>query len=214
MPRDFHFCAEFNIPIMLGKKAITVYELLDGIKTVPGASIYYHTHRFLKQHHFLVPELPNDFAYWLRTVLNMRELGEVISSVNIVECRNVEELRNRFIAVLEDFKFKDAYSFGCAPGYEFQFTSCRTVTFPLPYKAASLKEFRSIFKDVSIYAFYYHMFESKLRRGKEKNDFSDWFESIGEHELAAKVSNFDPYTMTLEELRKKILNLIDIYGEH
>ncbi len=214
MSNVFKFHAEFNLPFLLGSKAITVYELLDGIKSVPAASIYYHTHRFLKQHHFLVPELPNDFAYWLRTVLNMRELGEVISSVNVVECRDIEELRNKFITVLEDFRFKDAYSFGCTPGYEFQFMSCRTVTFPLRHEAANLAEFRTILKNVSIYTFYYHMFESKLRRGKKNNDFSDWFERIGEEELAFRVSNLDPYTMTLEELRKKILNLIEEYGKH
>jgi hypothetical protein len=214
MRKVFQFYTEFNLPVMLGRKAITVYELLDGIKTVPDASIYYHTHRFLKQHHFLVPELPNDFAYWLRTVLNMRELGEVVSSVNIVECRNMQELRMKLIAVLEDFRFKDAYSFGCAPGYEFQFMSCRTVTFSLPNKASNLKEFAAILKDVSIYVFYYHMFESRLRRGRKENDFSQWFEQIGESELAQKVASLDPYTMTLEELRKKILTHITEYGKH
>ena len=214
MGKVFQFYSEFNIPILLGKKAITVFELVNGIKTVPDASIYYHTHRFLKQHHFLVPELPNDFAYWLRTILNMRELGELISSVNIVECQSVEELRNKFISVLENFKFKDAYSYGCAPGYEFQFISCKTVTFSLPYTASNLKEFVNIFKNVSIYSFYYHMFESKLRRGKKKNDFSEWFEQIGEHELSEHISSMDPYTMTLEELRKKILTLINAYGKY
>jgi hypothetical protein len=75
----------------------------------------------------------------------MRELGEMVSSVNIIECRNVEELRNKFADVLENFNYKDAYMFNCAPGYEFQFISCRTVAFPLPHRAASLKEFEEIF---------------------------------------------------------------------
>ena len=94
MSNIFQFFSEYNLPILLGKKAKNIGELLDGIGSVPGASIYYHTHRFLKTHHFLIPELPNDFAYWLRNVLNLKELGELVSSVNIVECMNLEQLRN------------------------------------------------------------------------------------------------------------------------
>ena len=214
MDSYFQFYSEFNMPILLGKKAKNINELIAGMKTVPDASIYYHTHRFLKQHHFLIPELPNDFAYWLRTVLNLRELGEMASSINIVECENIEQLRDKLTAVFEDFKFKDAFTVHCAPGYEFQFMSCRSVIFKLPQKAQNLQEFEKILQSVSIYAFYYHMFEPKLRRGKKTNDFSDWFKQIGENELAEKLSSLDPYTMTLEELRKKILNFIKLYGKY
>jgi hypothetical protein len=214
MDNYFQFFSEFNMPILLGKKAKNINELIAGMKAVPDASIYYHTHRFLKQHHFLIPELPNDFAYWLRTVLNLRELGEIVSSINIVECENIEQLRNKLIVVFENFKFKDAFSVNCAPGYEFQFMSCRTVVFKLPLKAQNLKEFEKIFESVSIYTFYYHLFESRLRRGKKTDDFSDWFGLIGEIELAEKVSSLDPYTMTLEELRKKILSFIKLYGKY
>jgi hypothetical protein len=49
----FHFYTRFNLPVLLGLKARTVPELLAGIRAVPGASIYYHTHRFLQQHHYL-----------------------------------------------------------------------------------------------------------------------------------------------------------------
>jgi Family of unknown function (DUF5752) len=213
MDNTFQFYSEYNVPILLGRKAKNIGELLDGIRTVPGASIYYHTHRFLKQHHFLIPELPNDFAYWLRNVLNLRELGELTSSVNIVECENLEQLRSKFVAIFENFNHKEAYNISCAPGYEFQFMSCKTFSFQLPLKAKDLKEFKKIFEHVSIYTFYYHIFESRLRKGKPMNDIAEWFKNIGENELSEKVSNLDPYTMTLEELRKKILNLMKQYGK-
>jgi hypothetical protein len=214
MDKVFQFCSEYNLPILLGKKAKNIGELLEGIGSVPGASIYYHTHRFLKQHHFLIPELPNDFAYWLKNVLNLRELGELVSSVNIVECMNLEQLRMKFVTTFENFSQKEAYKINCAPGYEFQFMSCKTFSFPLDFKASSLKEFEKILEHISIYSFYFHIFESRLRKGKAMNDFAEWFGIIGHTELSERVSNLDPYTMTLEELRKKILNLIKQYDKN
>ena len=92
--------------------------------------------------------------------------------------------------------------------------SCKTFSFPLAFKASNLKEFEKILENISIYSFYFHIFESRLRKGKAVNDFADWFGSMGYTELSEKVSNLDPYTMTLEELRKKILNLIKLYDKN
>ncbi|HTR80235.1 MAG TPA: DUF5752 family protein, partial [Bacteroidota bacterium] len=71
----FHFFSKLDQTILLGKKASNLTELLDGLRTVPGSSIYYHTHRFLQQHNYLSPEPPNDFAYWVTGVLNDTVLG-------------------------------------------------------------------------------------------------------------------------------------------
>ena len=214
MSKVFQFYSEFNLPILLGRKAKNINELIEGIKSVPGASIYYHTHRFLKQHHFLIPELPNDFAYWLRNVLNMRQLGELVSSINIVECTNLEQLRSKLINSFENFSYSNEFSFNCAPGYEFQFMSCKTFSLPVPFRARDLKEFVKMLNEVSVYVFYYHIFEPKLRRGKTKNDFAKWFEDIGEKDLSDRVSRLDPYTMTLEEFRKKIIGMVRQYGKN
>jgi len=71
--------------LLLGRTAHTIPELLEGITEIPESSIYYHTHKFLHQHHYLSPEPPNDFAYWVTEVLNIPDLGEKISSVDIVQ---------------------------------------------------------------------------------------------------------------------------------
>jgi hypothetical protein len=59
----FQFFTKLDQTLLLGLGAKTVEELLNGIRTVQDSSIYFHTHRFLQQHHFLSPEPPKDFTY-------------------------------------------------------------------------------------------------------------------------------------------------------
>jgi hypothetical protein len=210
---SFKFHLEYNLPVLLGKKATNVYELLDGIKTIPSASIYYHTHKFLKQHRYLVPEPPNDFAYWIRNILIQPKLGEMIASINIAEFNKLEDLRSKLVEILEN-NDRLGYGINCQEGFEFQFMSCKTFWFKYKYEAHNLKEFYDILQKIDISTFYVNIFDSILRREKQKNDFAEWFESISEMELAEKISRVDPYTLTLEGLRKKILNLIQRYGKY
>jgi hypothetical protein len=213
MSRPFRFLSEYNLPVLLGVKAKNVVELINNIRTVPSGSIYYHTHRFLKQHQYLVPEPPNDFAYWLRNVLNLRELGENIASVNTASFNNIENLRQKFISVIENFPVKDAYLINCSLGDEFQFMSCKTFCLPMHQTASNLKEFVAIVENISINAFYYHIFETQLRLGRNRNDFAQWFEALGYKELAQQISTLDPYTTTLEGLRKRVIELVSKYAE-
>lgn len=216
MSREFQFYTEYHLPVLLGLKARNINELMQYLKEVPEASIYYHTHRFLKVHHYLVPEPPNDFSYWIRNTLNLRELGELISSVNTVAFKSLEELRNKFVVLLENFRDKDSdvYSVNCSRGDEFQFMPCTTFCFPLEKTARTLAEFVDILKNASVNSLHYHIYEPKLRRGNKENDFAEWFREIGEDELAEKVSMLDPYASTMVGLKEDIINLVKKYGNH
>src|SRR5512146_1736852 len=98
---EFYFHTKLDQTILLGRKAKNIEELLSGIKAVPESSIYYHTHRYLQQHHYLSPEPPNDFAYWIREVLNDIRLAEELSSVDVVQFSTLAELRESFIATIQ-----------------------------------------------------------------------------------------------------------------
>ncbi len=88
----FQFNTKFDRTILLGKKARNVAALGHGVRTVPDGSIYFHTHKFLQQHHYLSPEPPNDFAYWTTHVLNEATLGEQLSSVDIIQFHSITAL--------------------------------------------------------------------------------------------------------------------------
>jgi len=205
---DFQFYTKLDQTILLGKKANNIPELLDGIRSVPDSCIYYHTHRFLQQHHYLSPEPPNDFAYWVTQVLNDDVLGEQLSSVDIIQFQSIAELRSRFVSLIHAHITTVEKGGDCPRGEEFHFVACRTFALPTPYIARTLAEFKDALERVSVNALYYHIFDAKLRLERGENDFSKWFNGIGKPDLAEEVRNLDPYSHTLEGLRKRIIVMV------
>jgi len=211
VPEPFYFFSELHLVRLLGVKAKNPAELLEHIKQVPPSAIYYHTHRFLQQHHYLSPEPPNDFAYWVTNILGLEALGESLASVDIVRFTTIDELRDEFIRILSDYIATGKYCLDCEAGEEFHFMSCITVVIPTPYVAHTLPEFLSIIPKLSIHALYFHVFEARMRLHNAENDFSRWFRDSGQIKLAEELSRLDPYTITLEGLREKIIKAVSRY---
>ncbi len=99
----FRFYTRLHLSELTGMRASTAGELLELVKTVPGASIYHHTHRFLEQHQYLSPEPPNDFAYWTSNVLGEPELGERLASIDIIQFSTIRSLRDKIAEVIESY---------------------------------------------------------------------------------------------------------------
>jgi hypothetical protein len=208
----FRLCTRLHLSELTGLKASTLTELLEFVRTVSGSCIYHHTHRFLQQHQYLSPEPPNDFAYWVSNVLGEAELGEKLASIDIIQYSSVRGLREKIILVLEEYlqKQPSAAKRFVNPGAEFHFIKSISFVFPTNHIATDLKELADILKKITVDSIYYHIFESRLRLEKGKNDLSLWIEkTIGDKVLADRISRLDPYTFTLEDLRKKIVNLIE-----
>jgi hypothetical protein len=210
MSNPFNFYTRLNLTELLGRKAKNLSELLEGLKTVPGSSIYHHTHRFLQQHHFLSPEPPNDFAYWVSNILQEETIGERLASVDIIQFKKIHDLREKFISTIEEY-LKTKHVLREAPALaEFHFMKSVTFIIPTQYTANNLAEFLQAVKKISIHSLYFHIFEARLRLEKGNNDFSNWLEiELKETELAKVISKLDPYTQTLESLRQKIINLVE-----
>ncbi len=212
MGQPFYFYTRFNLVRLIGLKAVNLLELIQGIKTVPASSIYYHTHKFLEQHHSLSPEPPNDFAYWINNILQFKDMGEALASIDIIQFKDLESLRLEFIKILESYIDDKRYASPCPKNMEFHFIGCTTFNIKTPYVANNITEFLAILEKISINALYYHMFEARLRLHRNENDFSAWFKSIKQKQIAEKISSLDPYTITLDGLRKKIMGIIKRYA--
>ncbi len=208
----FKFCTRLHLSELTGLRATTLDQLLALIKEVPGSSIYHHTHRFLQQHQYLSPEPPNDFAYWVTDILGEDELGEMLVSIDTIQFLTIRNLREKIASTIESYlndkplaKMKFARS-----GEEFHFIKSISFILPTNYIAYDLKEFVEVLNKITIDAIYFHIFEARLRLEKPTNDFSLWMESsLGDKKLADSISSFDPYTSTLEDLRRNIIRIIE-----
>jgi len=208
----FRFYTRLNLSELLGLKALNLIELLEIIKNVPGSSIYHHTHRFLQQHQYLSPEPPNDFAYWVSEVLGEDELGEKLASIDTIQFSTIRGLREKIIATIEEhLKDHPQAKLRFARKEEaFHFIKSKSFILPTNYVAYDLGEFIEILKKITIDSIYFHIFEARLRLEKGTNDFSHWIEaSLDDKKLAYSISRLDPYTYTLEDLRIKLIKIIE-----
>ncbi|MFH1640892.1 MAG: DUF5752 family protein [Candidatus Omnitrophota bacterium] len=208
----FKFCTRLHLSELTGLRATTLTQLLSFIKKVPGSSIYHHTHRFLQQHQYLSPEPPNDFAYWVTDALGEDELGEKLASIDTIQYKTIRSLREKFIETIEAYlKEKPMAKLKFArEEEEFHFIKSVSFIFFTNYVVNDLKEFMEVLKHIAIDTIYFHIFEARLRLERSSNDFSYWIEtSLGDKELADKISNLDPYTYTLEELRNTLIKIIE-----
>lgn len=208
----FRFYTRLHLSELTGLRASTISQLAAIIKEIPGSSIYHHTHRFLQQHQYLSPEPPNDFAYWVSEILGEDELGERLASIDTIQFANIRSLREKIVETIEDYlrnnplaKLKFAKE-----GEEFHFIKSISFILPTDYLVTDLREFVDTLRKITIDSIYFHIFEARLRLERGNNDFSNWIEnSLGDEELANKISRFDPYTHTLEDLRNTLLRMIE-----
>jgi len=208
----FRFYTRLHLSELLGVRAVNLVQLLDFIKEVPGACIYHHTHRFLQIHQYLSPEPPNDFAYWVTSVLGEDELGERLASIDTIQYPTIRSLREKIIATIESYldsnslaKLKFAHE-----GDEFHFIKSVSVVIPTNNVVRDLRGFAESLKRVTIDSVYFHVFESRLRLEKKTNDFSYWIEtSLENKKLANAIAHLDPYTYTLYDLRKTLIRMVE-----
>jgi len=207
----FLFNSRLNITELTGLKAKTLGGLLENLKTVPDSVIYYHTHHFLEEHHYLTPEPANDFAVWVSDALGNDVLGEKLASVDTFEFNSLSALRDRIAGIIEE-NMTDASSGGrsAMDGEEFHFMKSISVVIPTPYQADNLREFVEALRKISLNSLYFHIFESRMRLGKGSNDFSTWVEeSLDEAELGKEIARLDPYSYSLEGLRSALIQQIE-----
>lgn len=210
----FRFSSRFNLTELTGLKASNLDQLLKLLQEVPGSCIYHHTHRFLQQHQYLSPEPPNDFAYWITQIIGEKELGERLASIDVIGFNHIRELRNSLIDGILGYcaEYPRAKERFANPGEEFHFMKSVSFVCGTGYEANNLAEFREILGKITFDSLYFHVFEARLRLEKGTNDFSAWFESLGETELASEFSRLDPYTFTMEQLRGTMLKILDRAG--
>lgn len=205
----FHFMTSLDLTLATNRRARDVAELLRCVENASGAAIYFHTHHFLMQHQHLSPEPTNDFAYWVTTALQEDRLGEQLAAIDIIQFRSLGVLRERIAGVLQRFLESSPTLRAAPPGEEFHVRESLSFIVPTGYIAHDLRELASCIEQIGFGSLSFHIFDARLRLERGANDFSEWLKHAhDETHLAEAIARLDPYTHTMEGLRRQIVRLI------
>ncbi len=207
----FVFYSRLHLIELTGVRATTLPELLDGLRTASGSCIYHHTLNFLQQHQYLVPEPANDFSLWVSEALGDDALGEKLAGIDVMSYPSIGAIREALIETIESaLQARTRLKKLSAPeGEEFDFYKSVSFVFPTQYRSTTLEEFSDCLRSVSLSSIYFHMFEARFRLDRPTNDFSNWLiDSLDEKDIAVRIAQLDPCTLSGEGLRSSILKIV------
>ena len=204
----FAFCTERRLVALTALTAANLDQLLRNLHDVPGSSIFYHTHHMYLAHHFETPVFSNDFALWAAEALQEEALGEKLAAIDLLSFTSIRDLREAIIAAIELHIGENGRRMReCPPGNEFRFCRSKSFIMPTGLIAHDPREFFEVLPQVSNVSVFFHFFEARLRLGRPTNDFSLWLDWRGEGALAKMIDAMDPYSMTLDEFKARIIAL-------
>lgn len=204
----FSFYTERRLVVLTGRKACNLEELYCHLTQVSGSSIFYHTHYLYLIHHFEKPRFYNEFANWVSQALQEERLAERLAAIDLLAITSIRELRDATAAVIRrHLEGNEKQLRECPPGSEFHFCEAKSFIMPTGHVAHTLPEFFDTLTHVTNASLHFHFFEARLRLERPTNDFSQWLVAVGETKLARRIDQLNPYSMTLDELRREIVRL-------
>lgn len=205
-PFEFKQC--ISILKSTGRKAKNLPELRDVIAVISDECIFHHTYQYFLKGHIL--EYTNDFAQWVGESLEERALAEHLSNIDPYDFKEINDLRNQLLVVIDDYLKNFPEPRQTMPGDEFYFNETVTLIFPIGIRAKNLAEFLTAIKYIDAGSIYYHFFEARIRLGGGIDDFSRWIEdALEKRELAEKIRAIDPFMHDLEGIRGHIATAVE-----
>jgi hypothetical protein len=208
MTAPFEFKQSMMLLKSTGKKARTLAELRELIASVSADSVFHHTYQYFLKGHIL--EYTNDFSQWAGESIEESGLAEQLSNVDPYDYPDIEQLRKELVRIIDLYRERFPEPREALPRDEFFFNEAITLVFPAGLRAQNLAEFLMAVKHVDAGSLYYHFYDSRIRQGGEKNDFSQWFEQeLGKSDLAGKIHSIDPFMHSLEGIRELISQAVE-----
>ena len=207
--QPFRFVTSSSLVNVCGPRAGSAAELLEGVRTVSGSSIYHHSHQVYREWQAFGRPPVHDFGYWVSEVLRERSLGEKLSMIDPTQFQDIRTFRHAIAEAIERHLAIHPLLNRCPPGSEFTFCESTSIILDTGVAARDLGEFISAMGRVTNRCLYYHLFEARLRLKRPDNDFSIWLrEQLEEDELAEEISRLDISIHTLEQIRANILLIL------
>jgi hypothetical protein len=206
----FRFIDYEGLVVASGTEARNLREFLDVIRRAPAEVIHHHLFRAALSHRYGTWDHPNDFSAWAATALGDPVLAEKLSSLDPFRRGDIENARAAIVDLVEEDLESSATVPWARPGFEFHFASGIYFALPGQREAWTLEELRSGISQIPLSSLYFHFHEARLRGDDDEDDFSRWLEQeLGRSELALKLRGIDFYLFSLEELRHRLVSILD-----
>ena len=203
---SFRFYTSSILVEITGKKAHHLKEFVNILKEIDESSIFFHVHHALRDYSFAAGQYSNDFARWVAEDVEEKSLAERLASINVRDFTDLNSLRNKLVEIIEEHLAGTIEIRKAPPGREFYFLRSTEMISATPYEVTTLEEFTRALDRVGMRSIYFHFFDARLRLGRKTNDFSNWIQySLGEEGKAQKINNLDPYFMTMDQLKYRII---------
>ena len=206
----FYFNSAAHV-IRIGRdRATTLGEFGEILKRCADEAIFQHTFQTLEEHHYVQEGFTNDFAQWSFSACNEVGLAERLASVDVREFTSIKALREKINATVDDYLKKNPQARDRVAFEPFYFCASDTVVVPTPFVARNLGEFADGLQRVSLHSIHFHFIEARVRLKLNSNDFSLWLEEeMDLGSLADRLNRIDMYTSTLQDVRRKILKIVE-----
>ena len=194
------------IAIATGRKAQNLRELRDRLETIDAGSIYYHFWGGRLRPGFDDPEYNNDFASWARHALHDGKMAERLGAIDPREFETLEELRQELVEVIEERLDETEMVPWAHREEQFNFMTSQIVVFSTKRELNEPKELVKAFPQMSVGSIFYHFIDAMRRTPDKVDDFREWLSGFGGtyEALCNKLSNLDPYFLTLTQLRTEL----------
>lgn len=212
MPAPFVFRKVLYLVEAIGLRAANLDDLLRGVNVVDGRAIAYHMHHGFLDLKFIESEYPNDFARWVARALGDQVLAEKLANLRVFPHRSPETLRAELARLIAEhlLSTEGAAAQRSPRGLEFFFQAAASVVMDCQRVAGDLEELVAALASVPSSSIYYHLFETRFTAGGNDNDFSEWIAtSVGDAALAARIAELDPYMVSIEEARRRLVGLVN-----
>ena len=194
------------VAIATGRHARNLRELCDALQTIHPECIYYHFWGILLRPHFDDPEYKNDFASWVWYELHDVPLAERLAVIDPAEAGDLEGLRQRVVATLEQRLDEIESPTWTPPDRQFHFVRAQTVVFDTGRRIRHPRELADVVPTLSLGSVYYHVIDARRRVPQAVDDFRAWLGRWpgGYEALRADLAALDPYFAPLGELRQQL----------
>ncbi|WP_455393160.1 DUF5752 family protein [[Eubacterium] cellulosolvens] len=209
----FKFYYESGITSYTTVKADSITSLFKGIEKVSESSIFYHLHHSYFRMHFTTADYMNDFARWIWVNIGDKSISEKIAIINPFLFDSIKACRKQLLKSLKEYIGGGELFPRVSRDREFYFIELKSFIHPTGYEANNLKEFIKGIERISISGLFYHLIDSRIRVGRQTNDFSQWLKNeLGEHEKAEEISKLNLFSLNLWDIRNEIISILEKTG--